>query len=79
MGESSVYSRQSDGYCIAKHKSAAGRWKYLYSKTNGEARKALREALKDRDDGIIPAVTNITLNDLLESWLEDMESFKAHT
>ncbi len=51
----------------------------LVQQDKGEARKALREALKDRDDEIIPAVTNITLNYLLESWLEDMESCKAHT
>lgn len=45
----------------------------LVQQDKGEARKALREALEDRDDGIVPAVTHITLNDLLESLLEDME------
>lgn len=71
MSEGSIYKRK-DGYWVAKYKDAAGQWKYLYRRTKGEARKALREALKNRDEGIVPA-TNITLNDLLDSWLEDME------
>ena len=72
MGEGSVFRRKSDGYWIAKYRVAAGRWKYLYRRSKGEARKTLREALKGRDDGIVP-VGKMILNDLLDSWLEDLE------
>ena len=71
MSEGSIY-RRKDGYWIAKYRDADGGWKYLYRKTKGEARKALREALKDRDEGIVP-VGKMSLNDLLDSWLEDIE------
>jgi hypothetical protein len=52
--EGSVYQRQSDGRWVAQYKDAKGKIRYLYRKTKGEARKALRQALKDRDEGIIP-------------------------
>ncbi len=70
MSEGSVFQRKSDGKWCGKYKDAAGKWKYLYRKTKGEAKQALREALKDRDEGINP--TDLTVNDVLESWLEDI-------
>ncbi len=76
MGEGSVYRRKSDGYWIAKYRVAAGRWKYLYRRSKGEARKTLREALKDRDDGIAP-VGKMTLNDLLDGWLRTWKGHKS--
>ena len=71
MSEGSVYQRK-DGRWVAKWKDANGKWCYLYRKTKAEAKKALRQALKDRDDNIVP-VGKLKLNDLLNSWLEDME------
>lgn len=71
MSEGSVYQRK-DGRWVAKWKDVNGKWCYLYRKTKVEAKKALRQALKDRDDNIVP-VGKLTLNDLLNSWLEDME------
>ena len=53
MSEGTVFQR-SDGRWCAKYKDARGSWRYLYRKSKGEARKALRVALKDRDEGIIP-------------------------
>ncbi len=47
MGEGSVFER-GDGRWCAKYRDAHGRWR----KTKGEVRKALRQALKDRDEGI---------------------------
>jgi hypothetical protein len=51
--EGSVYQRK-DGRWVAQYKDARGKTRYLYRKSKGEARKALRQALKDRDEGIIP-------------------------
>ncbi len=54
MGEGSVY-RRKDGRWCAKWKDASGAWRYRYRKSKAEAKAALREALKDRDDNIVPA------------------------
>jgi integrase len=67
--EGSVF-RRKDGKWCAKWKDASGKWKYLYRKTKAEAKQALREALKDRDDNIIPA-DRLTLNDALDQWLDE--------
>ena len=53
MSEGSVF-RRKDGKWCAKWKDASGKWRYLYRKSKAEAKQALREALKDRDDNIIP-------------------------
>jgi integrase len=70
MSEGSVYQRKDGRWC-GKYKDASGKWRYLYRKTKGEAKKVLREALKDRDDNIIPD-DQLTLGDALVRWLEDM-------
>ena len=71
MSEGSVF-RRKDGKWCGKWKDASGQWKYLYRKTKAEAKQALREALKDRDDNIIPA-EKMTLADALQQWLEGAE------
>ena len=71
MNEGSVYQRK-DKRWVAQWKDSEGKTKYLYRKTKSEARAALRQVLKDRDEGIVP-VGKMTLNDLLDSWLEDMD------
>jgi integrase len=70
MSEGSVYQR-ADGRWCAKYRDATGKWRYLYRKTKSAAKKAPREALKDRDDNIIPA-DKLTLNDALDAWLESI-------
>ena len=52
--EGSVYQRKSDGRWVAQHKDARGKTRYFYRKSKGEAKEALREALRDGDDGIVP-------------------------
>ena len=69
MAEGTVFQR-SDGRWCAKYKDANGKTKYLYRKTKQFAKQALREALKDRDDSIIPA-DKLTLNDALDAWLDE--------
>ncbi len=76
MSEGSVYER-SDGRWCAKYKALDGSWKYLYRKTKPLAKKALREALKDRDDGVIPP-SRITVNAMLDLWLEDIQHTVSH-
>lgn len=68
--EGTVFQR-SDGRWCAKYKDANGKTKYLYRKTKALAKSALRAALKDRDDNIIPA-DRLTLNDALDAWLDGM-------
>ena len=69
--EGSVFQR-SDGRWCGKWKDANGKMKYLYRKTKQLAKQALREALKDSDDNIVPA-NQLTLNDALDQWLENMK------
>src|SRR5215211_2122484 len=76
MGEGTVFQR-SDGRWCAKYKDARGTWKYIYRSTKTEAKKALRAALKDRDDGIIPP-SKITVGALLDECLEDMRGAVSH-
>ena len=71
MSEGSVFQRKDGKWC-AKWKDANGKWRYLYRKTKAEAKQALREALRDRDDNIIPA-EKTTLADALQQWLEGTE------
>jgi integrase len=69
-GEGSVYQR-ADGRWVAKYKDIRGTWRYIYRKSKAEAKKALRQALKDRDDGYLPA-SKMTVGTFLDSWLVDM-------
>jgi integrase len=50
-GERSVY-RRKDGRWVAQYRDARGKVRYVYRKSRGEAKKAQREALADRDEGV---------------------------
>lgn len=63
--------QRKDGKWCGKWKDASGKWRYLYRKTKARAKTALREALRDRDDNIVPA-DKLTLNDALDAWLDGM-------
>ena len=75
MHEGSVYQR-SDGRWVAKYKDIQGTWYYLYRKSKTEAKQALRQALRDRDEGISP--NSLTVGAFLDSWLEDMQDTVSH-
>jgi hypothetical protein len=47
--EGSVYQRK-DGRWVAQYRDAKDKVRYVYRKTKAEAKKALREALQDRDE-----------------------------
>ena len=68
MSDGSVFQR-SDGRWVAKYKDAKGTWRYIYRKSKGEARKALRQALKNRDESI--SSNKMIAAAHLDSWLED--------
>ena len=72
MSEGSVYQRKDRRWC-GKYKDVTGKWRYVYRKTKTEAKQALRQALKDRDDRIIPA-NKMTVAVLLDEWLKEMAS-----
>ena len=76
MSEGTVFQR-SDGRWCAKYKDARGSWRYLYRKSKGEARKALRAALKDRDEGITPP-SKMTVGIRMDEWLEDTRDTVSH-
>lgn len=65
--EGSVYQRKDGRWC-GQYKDAHGKTRYLYRKTKAEAKKALREALKDRDDGYVPA-DRLTVGMYLDEWM----------
>ncbi len=71
MAEGSVYQRKNGTYC-AKYKDAHGTYRYIYRKTKQDARQALREALVERDAGVIPQA-KVTVGLLLDEWLEDIK------
>jgi integrase len=67
--EGSVY-RRKDGRWVAQYRDARGKVRYVYRKTRGEAKKALREALQDRDEGYVPP-DKLTVRLYVEGWMED--------
>src|SRR5918999_1140044 len=67
--EGSVY-RRKDGRWVAQYRDARGKVRYVYRKTRSEAKKALREALQDRDEGYGPA-DKLTIGLYVEGWMED--------
>lgn len=74
--EGSVYQRK-DGRWVAQYRNARGKVRYLYRKTRAEAKKALREALKDRDDNFVPA-DKITIGLYLDEWLNERRQTVSH-
>jgi hypothetical protein len=69
--EGSVFQRKDGRWC-AKYDDAKGKTRYLCRKTKAEAKQSLRQALKDRDEDIVPA-NKMTVGVVLDQWLEDIE------
>jgi len=67
--EGSVYQRK-DGRWVAQYRDARGKVRYVYRTTKGEAKKALREALQDRDEGYVPA-DKLTVGLYLDGRMDD--------
>jgi integrase len=71
--EGSVYRRKSDGRWVAQYRDANDKVRYIYRRTKADAKKALREALQDRDDGYVPA-DKLTVGKYLGDWMEVRKS-----
>ena len=74
--EGSVYQRK-DGRWVAQYQDAKGKTRYLYRKTKAEAKKALREALRDRDDNIVPP-DKMTVGLYLDEWLDEIRGIVSY-
>ncbi len=70
--EGSVYKR-NDGRWVAQYRDAKDKTRYIYRKTKAEAKKALRDALKDRDDGFVPA-DRLTVGMYIDEWMEERKN-----
>jgi integrase len=70
--EGSIYQRK-DGRWAAQYTDAKGKTRYLYRKTKAEAKKALREALRDRDEGYVPA-DKLTVGMYLDEWMDERKN-----
>jgi integrase len=72
VSEGSVHQCKDGRWC-GTYRDVTGKWRYVYRRTKTEAKQALREALKDRDDGIVHA-NKMTIAVLLDQWLKEMAS-----
>src|SRR5829696_2033973 len=70
--EGSVYQRK-DGRWVAQYRDARDKTRYIYRKTRQDAKRALREALQDRDDGYVP-VDKLTVGLYLEEWMQERKN-----
>src|SRR5215204_1640790 len=70
--EGSVYQRK-DGRWVAQYRDAKDKVRYIYRKTRAEAKKALREALQDRDDNIVPD-NRLIAGQYLEEWMDERKN-----
>jgi hypothetical protein len=66
----SVYQRKDDRW-VGKWKDSREEWRYLYRKTKAEAKGALKEVIRDQEEGISP--DKLTISDYLEGWLESQK------
>jgi integrase len=64
-----VYKRK-DGRWVGQYKDVHGKLRYLYRKAKAEAQKALQEALRDKEEGIV-SPHKMTVGMYLDEWLAD--------
>jgi len=74
--EGSVYQRK-DGRWVAQYRDAKDKVRYIYRKTKQDAKKALREALRDRDEGFVPA-DRLTVGLYLDEWMDERKNTVSH-
>jgi len=70
--EGSLYQRK-DGRWVAQYTDLKGKTRYLYRKTKTDAKRALRQALKARDDNYVPA-DKLTLGIYLDEWMDECKN-----
>src|SRR5258708_2346310 len=68
-GDGTIYQRASDQRWVGSF-LVEGRRKYVYGKTQREAREKLRKAQADQEQGQLVKMAPQTLRHYLEQWLE---------
>lgn len=68
-GEGSIYKR-SDGTWCAQYTDYTGKKRYLYAKTQQAVKDKLKEAIKNKDLGILADAGKITFSTWMKEWLE---------
>lgn len=71
-GEGSIYQRKSDGKWVGSLSLDDGKRKVFYGKTKKEVRDKLNEAIYEQQRGILATGPNVTLQEYLENWLENI-------
>ncbi len=71
-GEGSVYRRKSDGLWVGSLSLPDGTRKVFYGKKQSEVIAKLDEASNALRRGMLPVGTNVTVQEYLESWLENV-------
>ncbi len=71
-GEGSVYKRKSDGLWTGSLSLPDGTRKVFYGKKQSEVIAKLDEAANTLRHGMLPVGTNVTVQEYLENWLENI-------
>lgn len=71
-GEGSIYQRKSDGKWVGSISLEDGKRKVFYGKTKKEVRDKLNEAIYEQQRGMLATGPNITLQEYLDNWLENV-------
>lgn len=71
-GEGSIYRRKSDGLWVGSLSLPDGTRKVFYGKKQSEVIAKLDEAANTLRHGMLPTGTNVTVQEYLESWLENI-------
>src|SRR5215207_3522802 len=70
MGSEGSVLRWKDGRWVAQYRDAKDKVRYIYRRSKADARKALGDALRDRDEGYVPA-DKLTVDVYLDRWMEE--------
>lgn len=70
-GAGSVYRQKSTGKWAGCITLDTGKRKYFYGKTQKEVQDKINEALYEQQRGTLATGSNVTMQDYLDSWLED--------
>ena len=71
-GEGSIYRRKSDGLWVGSLSLPDGTRKVFYGKKQSEVIAKLDEAANSLRRGMLPVGTNVTVQEYLENWLENV-------
>lgn len=73
FGEGSITQRK-DGLWVARVSIGGGKRKSYYGRTRKEVAEKLKVALREQQQGTLPAAPGLTVQEYLESWLRDVSA-----